>query len=61
MSGSNGTPNTSYYVLTSTNVTLPLSNWSRIVTNQFDGSGNFIFSNAINPGILQYFFRLQLP
>ena len=61
MTGSNGTANTSYYVLTSTNVALPMTNWARLITNQFDGSGNFIFSNSIDPATPRLFYRLQLP
>lgn len=61
LSGSNGAPNASYYVLTSTNVTLPMTNWQRLLTNQFDDAGNFNFTNAINPLTPQLFYRLQLP
>jgi hypothetical protein len=43
--GSNGTANGTYYVLTSTNVTMPLANWLPLTTNQFDAAGNFVFSN----------------
>ena len=59
MTGSNGTANGSYYVLTSPDVVLPMTNWSRLLTNQFDGSGNFSFSNSVNPVTPQMFFRLQ--
>ncbi len=61
MSGGNGTPSISYYVLTSTHVALPMTNWWRLVTNQFDLSGNFNFTNAINLLTPQLFYRLQLP
>ncbi|HEX3719234.1 MAG TPA: hypothetical protein VH595_14855 [Verrucomicrobiae bacterium] len=40
-SGTNGVASTTYYVLTSTNLALPLADWTAIVTNTFDGSGNF--------------------
>jgi len=40
---------------------LPLNQWTRIATNQFDLSGDFIFTNAVNAGLLQSYFRLQLP
>jgi len=59
--GSNGTANGTYYVLTSTNVTMPLANWLPLTTNQFDAAGNFVFSNAISPGATQIFYRLQVP
>jgi hypothetical protein len=60
MSGTNGSAGTKFYVLSSTNVALPLIQWSRASTNMFDGSGNFIVTNAINPNIRAEFFRLQL-
>jgi hypothetical protein len=40
-SGTNGVPNSAYYVLTSTNLLLPITNWTAIATNAFDGNGNF--------------------
>jgi autotransporter-associated beta strand protein len=61
MSGSNGTPNASFYTLTATNVTLPLANWSRVATNQFDANGYFNLTNPIDPAMPQLFYRLQLP
>jgi fibronectin-binding autotransporter adhesin len=61
VNGTNGPPNATYFVLASTNVALPLSNWSPILTNQFDGSGNFSFSNVINPALPQRYFMLQVP
>ena len=61
MSGTNGTPGANYYMLTSTNVVLPLASWTPIATNQFDGSGNFAFTNAVSTGTPQLFYRLQVP
>jgi fibronectin-binding autotransporter adhesin len=61
LSGNGGLANGNYFVLMATNAALPLSNWTRLLTNQFDGSGNFSFSNAISPAAAQEFFRLQLP
>jgi len=34
-----------YYVLASTNVALPLTNWTTVATQQFDLTGNFAFTN----------------
>jgi len=56
--GTGGTSNGTYYVLTSTNLTQPLSNRTRPLTNQFDG--NFIFTNAFTPDAPRTFYRLQL-
>ncbi len=61
IAGSNGTPNAPYAVLTSTNVALPLSNWVSIVTNQFDSSGNYSFTNGITPIVPQRYYRLRVP
>ena len=61
LSGTGGVTNGTYYVLTSTNLAAPLTNWTPLLTNQFDGSGNFNFTNAIPPWAPQLFYLLQLP
>ncbi len=61
LTGSGGITNGAYYVLTTTNLTAPLTNWTRLLTNQFDGNGNFSFTNAISPGGPQSYYLLQLP
>jgi T5SS/PEP-CTERM-associated repeat protein len=61
ISGTGGTPNAPYAVLTATNVITPLSNWVSIATNLFDSSGNFSFTNGIAPEIPQRFFRIRSP
>ena len=48
-----------YYVLASTNATLPFNQWTRIATNTFDASGNFSFTNTINPSLSQIYLGLQ--
>ena len=58
-SGTGGVTNGNYLVLTSTNVALPLSQWTPLATNLFDGSGNFTFTNATT-NFPQLFYRLQL-
>ena len=59
MPGFGGVTNGNYYVLTSTNLAAPLTNWARLLTNQFDGSGNFNFTNPLGVNT-QSFFLLQL-
>lgn len=59
--GTNGVPGASYTVLTATNVTLPLSNWVSLITNQFGAGGAFSFTNGISPGDSQRFFWLRTP
>ena len=58
--GTGGLPYTMYYALASTNVSEPATNWSRLATNQFDASGNFIITNILAPGVSRTFYRLQL-
>jgi polygalacturonase len=61
VAGTGGTTNFNYIVLTSTNVAVPLSQWSSIYTNQFDPAGNFSFSNAVSAGSPQRFYLIQYP
>ena len=45
----NNVPNTSfhYVVLTSTNLTLPLSSWTAVATNSFNTNGTFDYTNPV--------------
>ena len=61
MNGNGGVPFGNYFVLGSSNLTLSASNWTRLATNQFDGSGTFAFTNAVIPGPPQLFYRVQVP
>ena len=61
VSGSGGTPNWTYFVLSSTNLSAPLPMWSRIATNQFDVNGNFTFTVVPNPAVPQKFLMLEVP
>jgi autotransporter-associated beta strand protein len=61
LQGTGGLPSGSYYVLGSTNLTLPLTNWTRLATNSYDANGNFNFTNVISPAMTQQFILLQLP
>jgi hypothetical protein len=61
LSGTGGVANANYYLLASTNLATPLTNWTPVLTNQFDNSGNFNFTNAMNTNAPQNFFLLQLP
>ncbi|HXR46462.1 MAG TPA: glycosyl hydrolase family 28 protein [Candidatus Limnocylindrales bacterium] len=60
MSGSGGTTNGTFYVLVSTNIALPLNQWTPVATNLFDSSGNFIFTNVPDPNAPQAFYLLQI-
>jgi autotransporter-associated beta strand protein len=59
--GTGGETNGSYFVLTSTNVALSLSQWTHSATNRYDANGNFIFTNTVVPNAPQSFYILQLP
>jgi autotransporter-associated beta strand protein len=59
INGTGGVPNGNYKVLVTTNVASPLIQWTPIATNSYDGSGNFSFTNAVNPNAPQQFYILS--
>ncbi|HLX69511.1 MAG TPA: autotransporter-associated beta strand repeat-containing protein [Verrucomicrobiae bacterium] len=59
LSATNGTPNGQYVLLGSTNVALPIAQWTPLLTNTFDGSGNLnLTTNIVNPAVLHEFYLL---
>jgi PKD repeat protein len=60
ISGTNGIPGGTYYVLMSSSLELLLTDWTWMATNVFDGSGSFAFTNAVDPAVSR-FFILRLP
>lgn len=58
--GTNGISDWPYYVLASTNMSLPPTNWEIILTNYFDDYGNFIFTNPKNMLVPKSFYLLKL-
>ncbi len=62
VNGTNGVANRPYIVLMSTDVSLPLNQWSSISTNTFAAAGNFTITatNAIDPLAPQRFFALEV-
>ncbi|HEX3102164.1 MAG TPA: hypothetical protein VHQ01_10245, partial [Pyrinomonadaceae bacterium] len=58
--GTNGQGNEPYLLLATTNVALPLTNWTVLSTNIFDSNGNFNLTNPISPSTSQLFYLLQL-
>jgi hypothetical protein len=58
-SGTGGTPNWNYDVLTTTNLALPVSDWSNASSGQFDPTGNFNVVIPINPVSAQQFYLLR--
>ena len=59
VTGTGGTPMASFYVLSTTNLALPMGQWRRTFTNSFDAAGGFQFTLAINYAVAQEFFRLS--
>jgi autotransporter-associated beta strand protein len=60
-SGSGGTTNAAFYLLSTTNLATSTTNWTRVQTNRFDANGAFLFTNAYATNAPQSFYRLQLP
>lgn len=58
--GGSGPDASSYRILSSTNLSLPLTNWPPVVTGYFSG-GMFWFTDAISTNSLQRFYRLTVP
>jgi beta-galactosidase len=59
LAGTGGVANANFYLLGTTNLASPLTNWTRLFTNQFDGNGNFNFTNPLGANA-QNFYLLQL-
>ena len=60
-SGTGGSGNGTYYVLTSTNLAMPIADWTPIATNQADLNGNFNATNPISYGNLDQFYIIKRP
>lgn len=54
-SGTNGFPGATFYVLSSSNSALPLSQWTRLAANVMDTNGNFSATNQFNGSAAEYF------
>ena len=64
LNATGGTANATVNVLTSTNLLLPLSQWTTNSTTTFDGNGdllNYTIPGAVNPNAPQSFFVLEQP
>lgn len=55
----NGGSSFHYAVLSSTNIALPLTNWTILSTNSFNADGTFIYTNAIDPAKSAEFFNTK--
>ena len=59
LSATNGVAGGTYYVFSSTNLALPLSQWTPVATNVLSGSGNFTTTVTNANTTAQQFFILQ--
>jgi autotransporter-associated beta strand protein len=61
LNATGGTPFGTVNVLSTTNLTQPILQWTTVTSGSFDGSGNFNYtiSGALNSGLPQDFFILQ--
>ncbi len=59
INANNGAPNGPVTILTSTNLTLPLSSWTTVIATTFDGNGNLSQSITVDPALPQSFYLLQ--
>jgi hypothetical protein len=61
LQATNGQAGRMYYVLTSTNVAVPLNQWLTVTTNILSASGNFTITiaNTVAPVIPQQFYILK--
>jgi hypothetical protein len=60
-SGNGAAAKGTYYVLTSTNLAMPIADWTPIATNQADINGNFNATNPISYGNLDQFYIIKQP
>jgi hypothetical protein len=60
LSGS-GPTNGIFTVMAATNLGLAPSLWMPVLTNSFDSSGNFGFTNVLDPGSLENYYQLRVP
>lgn len=51
----------SYHVLSSTNLTLPLSSWTAAGSGTYDNNGNLSFTNPMTAGVSQQFYIFSAP
>lgn len=62
LNATGGTANAAVNVLTSTNLTLPLAQWTTNSTTSFDNNGNLVnytIPGAVSPGIPQQYYILE--
>ena len=62
LSGTEGTAGGTYSVLSTTNLTIPVSQWTVVSTgNPIDSNGNFSYTNTITPNTPAEYFMIRQP
>lgn len=61
LAGSGRGTNCTCVMLATTNIATPLTLWTPILTNHFGTTGQFTFTNAVDPSIPDRYFRLAVP
>jgi len=61
LSGVNGFANNTYSVVVSTNVALPLADWTSVGTGVFGPDGSFSFAGTVSAAQQQQFFSVRAP
>jgi autotransporter-associated beta strand protein len=61
LGGTNGIVGTPYHVLSATNITLPLTNWTPVLTDVFGPGGSFSNSIPVDSAEAARFYRIQSP
>jgi hypothetical protein len=56
---SNGVPSTPCFIIETTNLALPVNQWSELSSNVFNTNGVFTYTNAIVPGRPPAFYALS--
>jgi len=61
LTSTNGSAGGQVIVLTTTNLALPVNQWTPLTTNNYDGTGSFSYTvtGALTSGLPQQFYRLQ--
>ena len=59
--GAGGPPGGTYHLMACTNSAWPMSQWTPVAASQFDVSGGFHYTNALNATSPALFFRIALP
>ncbi|HVM59822.1 MAG TPA: immunoglobulin domain-containing protein [Verrucomicrobiae bacterium] len=60
LQGTGGTPGSNFEIETSTDMTIPFTNWLPAGNFKFDSLGNFGVTSPVTPGTLQRFFTINV-